>query len=277
MGTIRETATSTQKVRGVVLDWAGTTVDYGSRGPAAVFVDVFRRFGVTASITAARRFMGMAKKDHVRNMLALPEIAGQWREVHGRLPGDRDLDEVYAATEPMMIETVARHAEPIPGVLDTVAELRRRGIAIGSSTGYTAPIMAALLPAAKRHGYEPDVVVCATDVPAGRPYPWMCWLNAIRLEIFPLAAMVKIGDTISDIEAGINAGMWTVGVTLTGNETGLPQAEAKALPAAEREARHREITTRFGAAGAHYCVAALADVPPLIDEIDARLKQGEKP
>ena len=30
-------------VRAVVFDWAGTTVDYGSRAPVAAFAEVFRR------------------------------------------------------------------------------------------------------------------------------------------------------------------------------------------------------------------------------------------
>ena len=33
-------------IRGLLLDWAGTTVDHGSRAPARVFLEVFQRSGV---------------------------------------------------------------------------------------------------------------------------------------------------------------------------------------------------------------------------------------
>ncbi len=37
-----------------------------------------------------------------------------------------------------------------------------------------------------------------------------------------------------DIEEGLNAGMWTIGVAMTGNEVGLSEAEITKLPVAER-------------------------------------------
>lgn len=35
--------------------------------------------------------------------------------------------------------------------------------------------------------------------------------------------LVNVGDTVVDIQAGLNAGVWTVSVARTGNETGLSQ------------------------------------------------------
>jgi phosphonoacetaldehyde hydrolase len=50
------------------------------------------------------------------------------------------------------------------------------GIAIGSTTGYTAEMMQVLLPIAKESGYSPDSIVCPDDVDKiGRPYPYMLW------------------------------------------------------------------------------------------------------
>jgi hypothetical protein len=70
-------------VQAVVLDWAGTAVDYGCMGPAAVFVDVFHHFGIRVTVAEARKFMGLEKKDHVRRMCGLPTrrgaMAGQIR------------------------------------------------------------------------------------------------------------------------------------------------------------------------------------------------------
>ena len=100
-----------------------------------------------------------------------------------------------------MIAAITTHADPIPGLLPFVDGLRKRHIKIGSCTGYTAPMMAVLVPEAAKRGYSPDCAVCSSDVPAGRPFPWMCYQNAIRLQVFPLESMVKIGDTICTRES----------------------------------------------------------------------------
>ena len=220
---------NTGPVRGVILDWAGTAVDYGCVGPVAVFIEVFKRRGVEVTAAEARKPMGLMKKDHVRQMCADPSVAAKWEAVHGRQPNEGDVDAMYQDVEPLMVDSVAATAEPIPGVVDMVEIFRRQGIRLGSTTGYTTPIMDVLIPEAKRRGYAPDVVVCPSDVPAGRPYPWMCYPNAIRLEVYPMESMVKIGDTVNDIHEGLNAGMWTVGVTRTGNELGLTEAEVALL------------------------------------------------
>lgn len=267
----------TGPVRAVVLDWAGTAVDYGSLGPAAVFVAVFRRHEVAVTVEEARRFMGREKKDHIRAMCALPEIAARWRRAHGAAPGDDAVEALYADTEPMMVAAVARHAEPIPGLLETVAALRRRGIRIGSTTGYTAPMMDVLVPAARERGYAPDAVVCASEVPAGRPFPWMCLLNAIRLQVHPMEAMVKVGDTLADVAEGLNAGMWTVGLTRSGNELGLSREETEALDPVALESRLGAIGRRYREAGAHCTAPGIWDLLPVIDEIEGRLARGERP
>ena len=264
-------------VLGVVLDWAGTTVDYGCCGPAAVFVQTFKEFGVCVSSAEARQFMGLAKKDHIRAMCDLASVKAQWLAMHGRIPEDMDIDTLYARTEPMMVSAVSSHADLIPGVLEAVAGLRYRHIRIGSSTGYTRSMMDVLAPAAVKNGYLPDAVVCSSDVPDGRPYPWMCYANAIQLQVYPIEAMVKIGDTVSDIQEGLNAGMWTIGVTRTGNEMGLSQKEVSMLPELELKSRLSYIENRFQAAGVHYTVESVGDILPVIDEISERLSRSEHP
>ncbi|MCU0538509.1 MAG: phosphonoacetaldehyde hydrolase [Desulfobacterales bacterium] len=267
----------TGPLRGVVLDWAGTAVDYGCLGPAAVFLDVFRKFGVAVTTSDARQFMGLMKKDHIRSMCRLPTVAAGWQARYGRVPDEGDVDALYAETEPMMAAAIARHAEPIPGLLAFVEAMRAKGIKIGSSTGYTRPMMEILAPEASRRGYRPDAIVTPSDVPAGRPYPWMCYLNAIRLERFPLQAMVKIGDTVSDIHEGRNAGMWAIGLTKSGNLLGLSAEEADRLEPAELARRLAAAAAGLKAAGAHYTAEGIWAVLPILDEIAARLSAGEQP
>ena len=267
----------TGPVKGLVLDWAGTAVDYGCLGPVAVFLDVFAKQDVEVTLAEAREFMGLMKKDHIRGMCNNPSVAAKWEAVHGRKPDETDVEAMYRDTEPMMVAAITKHAELIPGLLEAVDHFRAMDLQIGTSTGYTGPMMEVLVPEAAKKGYKPDSVVCSTDVPAGRPYPWMCYQNCMNLGVYPMEAMVKIGDTVSDIQEGLNAGMWTIGLCRSGNELGLPKEEADALPSDELARRLAAIEERFHETGAHYVAEDISQCPSIIVDINQRLSQGETP
>ncbi|MGE4290726.1 MAG: phosphonoacetaldehyde hydrolase [Desulfovibrio sp.] len=267
----------TGPVRAVVLDWAGTAVDYGSVGPVAVFVEVFARRGVDVTWAEARKPMGLMKRDHIVSMCQDPSVLKKWRAATGADPGLADIDAMYHETEKLMVACIARHSDPIPGLLEAVGELRAMGVKIGSSTGYTGPMMDVLVPEAAKKGYSPDSIVCSTDVPRGRPYPWMCFQNAINLEVYPMEAMVKIGDSLSDVQEGLNAGMWSIGLTKSGNEMGMTLEELQATPERDIAVRIAENEARFRSAGAHYVAESIAQCPDLIRAINERLARGEVP
>jgi phosphonoacetaldehyde hydrolase len=105
----------------------------------------------------------------------------------------------------------------------------------------------------------------------------MCLQNAINLQVYPMEAFVKVGDTLPDISEGLNAGMWTIGVAKTGNEMGLTEQEIDALPRDVRAAKLARAYQRMYQTGAHYVVDTIADVPPLLDEINVRLARGDRP
>jgi len=264
-------------LKAVLLDWAGTTMDYGCMAPAVVFMDVFKRQGVEITVGEAREPMGAHKKVHIRQISKNEAVAQRWEKKHGRLPTEQDVETMFQEFIPLQLDCLAQYADLIPGALEAVADFRKRGLKIGSTTGYTGEMMTLLQAEAKSRGYAPDSTVCATQVPAGRPHPYMCLQNAINLQLYPLEAFVKVGDTLPDIEEGLNAGMWTIGLAKTGNEIGLPEAEIAALDPEIRGARLARAYKRMRQTGAHYVVDGIADVPPLLDLINARLAGGERP
>jgi len=264
-------------IKGVILDWAGTTVDFGSFAPTAVFIRLFKSHGVAIEIEHARRPMGLMKKDHLRAIFAIPEVSQEWLESHGRTYSDEDVDALFKEFIPMQIDCLKDYSGVIPGVVSTISAFHSMGIQVGSTTGYTREMMEVLVPASKQNGYEPDTWVSADDTPAGRPYPWMCYQNAMKLRIFPMEAMVKIGDTLADIEEGLNAGMWTIGLSLSGNMLGLTEEGYRLLTAEEVQRKRQSIATRLYEAGAHYVVDGLWDAMPAIQDIQRRLASGEKP
>lgn len=264
-------------VKGVILDWAGTTMDYGCYAPAVVFIDVYKRHGVEITMEEAREPMGAHKKVHIRKISQIPAVSQKWQEVHGRSCNEGDVETMFQEFIPLQIACLADYAALIPGTLESIKKLRGRGLKIGSTTGYTGEMMSLLLSAAKDRGYEPDSTLCATDVPAGRPAPWMCLRNAENLGIYPMEAIVKIGDTLPDIEEGLNAGMWTVGLAKTGNEMGLNEKELESLTAEDLDRRLTRARSRMAQAGAHYVVDGIWNCDPIIDDINVRLARGERP
>lgn len=259
------------------MDWAGTTVDYGCQAPTAVLRDLFSQRRVPVSDGEIRQYMGLLKVDQIRAICSLARVSAAWCETYGRVPSEEDVQKLFQDFIPRQLSCLDRYSDLIPGVAETVARLRHRDMRVGTTTGYTRPMLDALVAKAAAQGYRPDSSLCPEDVGGGRPMPWMCYENAIRLKVQPLEACVKIGDTVSDVQEGLNAGMWTIGVTVTGNEVGLTEAELNALGDADRQSRITGARRRLAAAGAHYVVDSVAECEDALDEIDARLRDGEAP
>jgi len=264
-------------LKAVILDWAGTTVDYGCLAPVEAFRATFKAQGIEITTAEARAPMGLNKRDHIKAITASDRVASLWRGKFGHDTTEEEIDAMYAAFVPFQLACIRDYAQLIPGTLETIAYFRHRGLKIGSTTGYSREMMALLLPEAEKQGYKPDAVACASDVALGRPSPFLVFVNAMKLGVYPLAQAVKIGDTVADIEEGVNAGMWTIGLTRCGNELGLSQREADQLPHLELSERLSAAERRMNAAGAHYVVPSIADTIPLIDDINARLSSGESP
>lgn len=265
----------TGPVKAVILDWAGTVVDHGSRAPMGAFQRAFAQMGVGISIADARGPMGMAKADHIRAVGAAVNAA--WRAQHGRDFSDADVQAIFEIFEPMNVAAIQDHAALIPGVLDAIATLKARGVRIGSTTGYTRPIMAALAPLAAAQGFVPEVTVCAGDLAAGRPAPLQMWHAMAAMGVWPAASVVKVDDTPPGIGEGRAAGCWTIGLALTGNIAGWSAEELAAAPEDEIAAARARATAELTAAGAHLVIDSAAGLPAAIAVIEAKLAAGEQP
>lgn len=264
-------------IQGIIFDWAGTLVDYGCIAPTAVFVEVFKKNGVDISLEDARGPMGLAKKDHVRELLNLDHVKKQWEETNKRLPDEFDVVKIYSMLAPELKKIVANYSKAIPGVYELFRELKNRGIKIGSTTGYVSEMMESVIPEAESQNILPDSIVTSDETPAGRPLPFMIYKNATNLQIYPLSNMVKVGDTIADINEGLNAEMWTVGYTKCGNEVGLTEEEVKKMPQTEVQLKIDAAEKKLKAAGAHFVVEGPWQLIPVLDEISQLLKEGHTP
>lgn len=261
----------------VILDWAGTAVDCGCMAPVGVFVEVFRREGVTVTTAQAREPMGTQKREHIRRMTAQPGVREAWVKVHGQPPTDVDVDRMYACAEPLQIEVLPDYAAPIDGVVETIATLRSRGLKVGSCTGYSRSMLDVLVRASAAQGYAPEVHVAATEVRVGRPAPFMPWEVAHRLEITRADGCVVVGDTVVDVQSGRAAGMWSVGVARTGSLVGRDAASLAACPPEVLAVEVASAREMLFAAGAHLVIDDLTELPDALDVLAERLATGERP
>jgi len=255
-----------EPVRLVVFDWAGTTVDYGSLAPVHAFGAAFRAHGVELTQQEIRGPMGLHKQDHIRNLFALETAATQWKQQHGRDWSEQDVETLYQAFMPLQVEQARQLSDLIPGVRECFEMLKSRGITVGSSTGYPRIVADPTIESAAGQGYRPDATVCADEVPAGRPAPWMIFRNMEQLGVFPPTAVLKVGDTVPDITAGVNAGVRTIGITRTGSEVGLSPADWEQLDADAQQAAVDRAERVLLQAGADDVLDSVAGLPDWIDQ-----------
>ena len=266
------------KVEGVIFDWAGTTVDFGCFAPVNVFISIFKNAGVEVTMEEARRPMGMLKIDHIREMLSMPRILTLWEEKYGRSFNEKDVESLYAEFEPALMASLTAYTDPIPEVIDTVGLLRENGLKIGSTTGYTSTMMDVVVPNAAEKGYLPDVYVTPDETGlVGRPYPYMIYRNMEKLKLSAAWKIVKVGDTISDVKEGMNAGVWSVGVIIGSSEMGLGLEEYSGLTQADKEVEIARTAQAFTRNGADFTIETMGELPQLIETINERLSARNRP
>ena len=267
------------KVQGIVLDWSGTTADAYVLAPAVVFVEVFKNQSVTISMEEARGPMGLRKDLHIQALTEVPEIRERWKSVHNRYPDKDDVARMFADFVPLQLACLRKYTALLPGVAETIKKFQSQGIKVGSSTGFTRVMVDILEEDAKKQGYVPDASVAGDEVEHGaRPKPFMVYRNLDLMDVHPIQSVVKVDDTTSGVGEALEAGCWGVGVARYSNYMNINSLEeADTLPATEIERRlalTREILRK---SGAHYVVDSLVDLPPVIDDINARLARGERP
>ncbi|MEF2783638.1 phosphonoacetaldehyde hydrolase [Erysipelotrichaceae bacterium HCN-30851] len=256
------------KIEAVIFDWAGTTVDYGCFAPVQAFIEVFKEFGMEVTMEETRKPMGMLKWDHIKTMLEMPRIHDLWLQAHGREVENKDIDEMHDAFTGKLMGILDQFSDPKPYVVETIETLRKMGLKIGSTTGYTDQMMEVVTKVAKEKGYEPDFWITPNSVENyGRPYPYMVFENLKHLHVTSVHAAVKVGDTISDIKEGIAAGVTTVGIIEGSSLMGLTQEEFENLTDKEKQLCYEKVEKQYKDAGADYVISTIKELPSLIESL----------
>ena len=125
------------------------------------------------------------------------------------------------------------------------------GLKIGSTTGYTDAMIAVVTENAAKQGYAPDAWFSPDSVDGlGRPNPYMIFANMRKFQVPSVQAVVKVGDTVSDIQEGRNAGVRSLGMLEGSSVMGMTQAAYEALSAEKKQTaldRARQVFLEAGA------------------------------
>lgn len=196
---------TTTPVELVVLDMAGTTVDEGLQ-VYRVLAETAAAHGASASQADIARWHGAAKHEALRALLSARD---------GTPPGADELTAVVADFRTRLTAAYATTPpRPLPGVADALADLRAGGVKIALTTGFDRDIADSLL---RGLGWEGDstvdAVVCGSDVPSGRPAPFMIFRAMEAVGVTDVGRVLVAGDTPRDLQAGVNSGAaFVVGV-----------------------------------------------------------------
>lgn len=224
-----------------VFDIAGTTVEeHGAVYTAlrAAVESAGAHAGLVLSDTDVERWMGADKRAAIRALLA-PAFSGadepgpDTAVVERVFTDFRDrLDTAYRTRPPA----------PMPGVVEAFGTLRAHGIKIALTTGFDRSVVGPLLASLGWEGGLLDAVVCADDVPSGRPAPYMIFRAMELTGVTAVSRVLVAGDTVRDLQAGTNAGAAAVIGVLTGHVS----------------------ATTLGAVPHTHLLASVADIPALV-------------
>lgn len=228
----------------------------------------------------ARVPMGLRKDQHIREIMRMPAVSQRWQEAYGRPPTEQDVQALFKELLPMQLSVLRQYGELIPGTAQAARQLREElGCRIGVTTGFFRSMADIVREEAVRQGFVPDADVTGDEVANGvRPKPFMLFRNLELLDVDLVQAVVKVDDTVPGVGEALNAGCWAVGVARYSNYMDVDslEHEARLTPqdVQERLERTREL---LRAAGAHYVIDSLADLPEVVADVNRRLASGEKP
>ena len=263
-------------IKAVIFDWAGTTVDYGSRAPIVAFQQAFANVGIRISEAEIREDMGLDKYTHIHKIISLPAVQNDWQARFQVLPTNDDCDRIFQDFKAILLASLTDFAQLKPGMDAVIAYLNEHHIAYGTTTGYDAEMLSIVLPIAANQGYRPTVNITSAQTGGiGRPAAAMLELACDQLEINDPATVIKIGDSVNDILEGQNADVISIGIVDGSNLMGLSEAEFDALTPTEQAHLRAQVTAEYTAVGADYILQSMTELPALIEQINQPVSDNQ--
>tara|TARA_B000000437_G_scaffold200563_1_gene163815 strand:+ start:1003 stop:1911 length:909 start_codon:yes stop_codon:yes gene_type:complete len=268
---------NSSRIKSVILDFSGTTVDPYVIAPAITFVEVFKKHGISINMEQARAPMGLRKDIHIEKILKNPEVSNKWSEVYNRPFDKNDITNIYKDFIPLQLDCLAKYSNLIPGTENSLNKLKKdHDLSIGVTTGFNQEMCDIIVENTKKQGFIPDAYVGGDSVDNSmgfRPSPFMIYENMKLLGAWPPKSVIKVDDTVSGIEEGINAGCWTVGVYKYGNYVNLSSVE-EANNINKTILKHKEEASKnkLLESGADFVIPDISYLDEVVKIVNSRLK-----
>jgi phosphonatase-like hydrolase len=194
-----------------VFDIAGTTVkdrDY----VAIAFIEAFQHYGIDLQVNEISPLMGFKKTEAIERVLVDKQVAHNANVIE-------DIHNHFVNAMVSFYAT-AHEVEPLPGAEDVFRLLHDNGIRVALNSGFPRVIVDAIV---DRLGWMEngliDGYIASDEVEMGRPYPIMIHQLMKQFGVESPAAVIKIGDTMVDIQEGRMAACGLVLAVTTGAYT----------------------------------------------------------
>lgn len=191
-----------------LFDLAGTTLLDNDLVDNA-FLHVFHAHNLPVRLEELLPFRGSAKRPIAETMVSRYRPEG----------GEKLITTIMEGFEEGMETELRACGQSIPGSEATFEWLRERQIKVGVTTGFSRKIKDLVFEALGWDERLIDVTACSDEVPESRPAPWMIFEAMRRADIYPPSAVMTVGDTPRDLQAGTNAGCGFVVGVLSGSGT----------------------------------------------------------
>jgi len=198
-------------IKMVVFDMAGTTVDENNL-VYKTLRKIINAAGFNFSLEQVlAEGAGKEKRAAIKDILALA----------GSQSDDSLVNRIYDSfVSELAIAYDNFDIKPQPGAEEVFKYLKEKEILVVLNTGYNQDTADSILQKLDwQIGLQIDELITASNVTNNRPYPDMIWLAMKEFRITDSNEVVKVGDSIIDIEEGKNAGCGlSIGIT-TGAHT----------------------------------------------------------
>lgn len=179
----------------------------------------------------------------------------------------------FGARARLRMNALPEHAETTPGALDSLHSLQHQQIPCAWLDELPPPLAQALsasLPAWIKPAQHSATI-------SSWPAPNACWQALMDLNVGTLDGCVLVSGEPRLLEAGLNAGLWTIGLASCGSLCGLAPHEWQALSQKEREHLRGKATVKLFGLGVHSVIDHLGELDTCLADISLRRLKGEKP
>ena len=187
----------------VVTDFAGTTMRDDGTVLSAYRV-ALHEFDLPFSEADLAERRGASKRAVFREFAARVKPSSDVNDV-----AEQALHRFEAA---LREEYATGDVREVPGARDALLELKHAGVKLALTTGFDRELLDLLV---RRLSWDDlfDTTLASSDVPAGRPAPFLIYRAMIETGIGDVRQVAVVGDTPLDLQSGMNAQAgWVIGV-----------------------------------------------------------------